>query len=67
MAARTLMTAPSTIDGGPETRTIHHRILYNIENPYHLLSLNSYLLIIKEILSSVVDMGHTVVEFGELA
>ena len=74
MTARTLVAAPCTIDGGPEPRTIHHRILNNVENPYHLLPLNSYLLfliskflIIKEILRAVVDMGHTVVELSELA
>ena len=39
MATRTLMTAPRTIDGGPEPRTIHHRIFNNIENSNH--SLNS--------------------------
>ena len=32
MAARTLVTAACTINGGPETRTVHHCIFYDIEN-----------------------------------
>ena len=32
MAARTLVTAACTINGGPETRTVHHSIFYDIEN-----------------------------------
>jgi hypothetical protein len=35
MTARALVSAPRTIDGGPESRTIHHRIFYHIENPNH--------------------------------
>ena len=29
MASRALVTTASTIDGGPESRTIHHRIFYD--------------------------------------
>ena len=35
MAARTLMPTPSAIDGGPEPRTVHHRILYDVKYSNH--------------------------------
>jgi len=36
MTACTLMPAACTIDGGPEARTIHHRILDNTQHTYHV-------------------------------
>ena len=60
------MSAPRTINGGPEPRTIHHCIFKNIENSYHL-SLNSNILILKQVLCPVVYVSYTVVELGQLA
>ena len=35
MTAWALVVTTSAIDGGPESRTVHHRIFYDIKNPYH--------------------------------
>ena len=68
MTAWALVVTTSAIDGGPESRTVHHRIFYDIKNPYHFsLFTFHYSLFPKHILCTVVDMGHAVVELGQLA
>ena len=45
MTAWALVVTTSAIDGGPESRTVHHRIFYDIKNPYHysLFTIHYYL------------------------
>ena len=60
MATRTLMATAGTIDRGPESRTVHHRIFYDVEHSNHSI-------ITKQIFRAMVDMCHTVIELGEFA
>ena len=68
MTAWALMTAASAVDGGPEARTVHHRILYNIQysNHYSLFTFH-FSLLTKKVLCAVVDVCHAIVEFRQLA
>ena len=69
MTPLTRMSAPRTIDGCPETRPIHHRVFYDIQHSDHHLVLLVVLVILvfsKEVLRSVVDMGHAVVQLSQL-
>ena len=35
MTTRTGVRTPRTIDGGPESRTVHHCVVYDVQNRYH--------------------------------
>ena len=59
MTAGALMAATRTIDGGPESRTIHHCIFKYIQYSNH------YSLFTKKILHAMIDVRHAVVELGE--
>ena len=71
MAALTLMAATSTIDGGPEARTIHHRIFYNVQNTNHLLLVVLvtlvHLVFLEQLLISIIDMGNAVIQLRQFA
>ena len=72
MTPLTRMTASGTIDGRPEPRPVHHRIFYDIQYSNHNLVLLVVLVLLvilvfsKQVFRSVVNMGHAVVQFGQL-